>query len=304
MIELEERLRTYAASVLAEAPPVTVEEVRRGRPQARSVLRRGLAVAAVVLALVGVGAAVTIDDEEETTRVTTNPQTFPLTLDGHRDWTIAVLNGDIEPSDEAMEARYTDDFLAAISPKEFRAVSAQLTPMAPWEALTEVERRDEEVLAVQLASASGEQVRLTLHRTPSGKLDGSTVLAAAPCADPVPADTKLDGPLGDAHAWVTELLASSSSPTDEELRQRFAPSFLAEVTPDRLRAGLPQLRALGPYTLRSFEGPPLPFSLTARVGLRSGEEARLALAVETDPPHRITGFSVFTQAPCRLTPNG
>lgn len=301
MIDLEDRLRAHAASALELAPPVTADEVRGRAP--RPMTTRLLAIAAVLLSLAGVGAAVTVDDDEDATRVTTGPSTFPLTLDGHRDWYVAVLNGQEAPTNEEIEARYSESFVQAVSPEKFRSTSEPLIAMAPWRIISEVERRGEEVLAVQLASRSGEQARLTIHRDPTGQVDASTILAAVPCADPVPIDTEIDGPLRDRFGWITELLGTTSTPSDDELRRRFAPSFLSAVPPERLRVGLPVLRDLGPYTLRSFEGPPSAHSLTARVGVRTGEEARLSLAIEPEPPHRITGFSVFTQPPCRMSTN-
>lgn len=302
MIDLEERLRSYAEAVLAETSPVTAEEVRRTSRHTGPMIVRALALAVVVLVLVGITAAVTADHDEGATNVAAGPSTFPLTLDGHRDWNLAVLNGEISVSNEELKARYTDEFVAAVSPERFRSTSEQLIAMAPWRILAEVERRGEDVLAVQLGSETGEQARLTIHRSPSGEADGTTILLALPCADPVAGDTQLDEALAESLRWVTELLESRSAPTEDELRQRFAPSFLSAVPPERLRAGLPQLRALGPYRLRSFEGPPSAYGLTARVGVRTGEEARLSLSVEPHPPHRITGFSVFTQPPCRISP--
>lgn len=204
---------------------------------------------------------------------------------------------------DQLRARFSDDFVKGVPPKEFRSTSKSLTAMAPWRIISEVERRGEEVLAVQLASATGEQARLTIHRDSTGQVDGSTILIAVPCADPVALGTKIDEPLNDSLDWITELLRTTSTPSEDDLRQRFSPTFLSAVPPERLRGGLPQLRDLGPYTLRSFEGSPTAFSLTARFGVRTGEEARLTLVVEPAPPHRITGFSVFTQAPCRVSTN-
>ena len=302
MSDLEERLRTYAAAAIEEASPVTAEEVRGMTRPARPMMTRLLAIAVVLLALAGVSAAVVLNDDDAT-RVTSGPPSFPLTLDGHRDWNVAVLNGEVAATDEQFRARYSEDFVDAVSAEEFRSTSEPLIALGAWRVISEVERRGEELLAVQLASASGEQARLTIHRDRSGKVDGSTILIAVPCADPVATDGTINGPLNERFGWITELLGATSTPSDEELRERFAPSFLSAVPPDRLRAGLPQLRDLGPYTLRSFEGPPSAYSLSARLGVRTGEEARLTLAIEPDPPHRITGFSVFTQPPCRITGN-
>lgn len=303
MNDLEERLRTHATSVLLQVAPVTADEARGISTKARPSRARLLALAAELLALAGIGTVLTFDADRKRTHVTTAPSTFPMTLVGHRDWNVAVLNGEVRATDEELEARYSEDFVKAVSPAKFRSTSEQLIAMAPWRIISEVERRGEEVLAVQLASRGGEQVRLTLHRNSTGEVDGSTILAAVPCADPVATDVVLDGPLNDTLGWITELLETTMTPSDDELGQRFSPSFLSSVPPERFRALLPQLRNLGPYSLRSFEGPPSAFGLTARVGLRTGEEARLSLSIEPDQPHRVLAFSVLTQPPCRITAN-
>ena len=176
---------------------------------------------------------------------------------------------------------------------------APLRSQAPWSVLTEVERRGTEVLAVQIMSKEGSQARLTLHRGADGRIDASTILTAVPCAGPVDAATNLAPDLRAQLTWVTTLLSSASAPSDAELRDRLSPTFLAAIPPEQFRAALAQLRALGPFTIRSYEGSPAPLNLTARVGVRTGEEARLELTIELGSSHRITAFAIRTQPPCR-----
>jgi hypothetical protein len=104
--------------------------------------------------------------------------------------------------------------------------------------------------------------------------------------------------LGDQLAWIKGVLASSARLSDAEIEEHFSPSFLAHVPPNQLRANTEKLRALGPYSFRNYEGPPTAAQLAARVGVFSGEEARLTLAVDTEAPNRISGFAIFTQPPC------
>jgi hypothetical protein len=222
-----------------------------------------------------------------------------LTLDGQRDFQLDVLNGH-EPTDAELQAHYTDTFLAAISPDTFRSTRQTLIQHAPWRVMQEIERRDDTVLAVQLQAADGTQTRLTMHRTPEGKLDASTILMAQPCAASVDRDTRLDPALQPQLDWAMAVIGSKGDPPDAELQQHLAPTFLEAVPLPKFREALGQLRALGPFTLRSYEGQPESRELIARVGLRTGEEARLSLSIEPGQPHRITGFLVLTQLPCRL----
>jgi hypothetical protein len=65
-------------------------------------------------------------------------------------------------------------------------------------------------------------------------------------------------------------------------------------------SGLADIRKLAPFTVRGYEGTPAARTLQARLGIRTGEEARLSLALDAADPPRITALALFTQAPCRL----
>ena len=298
MVELEERIREYAKAAVASAAPVTMDEIRPPDGTRRSSIP-WLAVAAVVLLVVGITATFVVDDAGEEIRAVSGAD-LPLTLDGHVDWELAALNGKISMTDAEIRSRFSNDFVAAIPPDTFRETTKQVARLAPWRVLAEVERRDQTVLAVQLAAEGGEQARLTLLVGDDGRVDASTILMATSCAEALAADTALSPPLAQQLEWVRSRLAEGTVPTDDELRARFSPSFLASVPVGQLRQGFEQLQSIGPYTMRAFEGRPSDWQLNARLGVKTGEEARLVLAVDMAPPHQITGFGVRTQQPCRM----
>ena len=300
MDDLEERLRRHADAVIGTAPPVTVDEIRARHPRRHPRLGRVLTASAVALAAAVLLTMVVVTRRQGSSTNVAAGTEPALTLDGQTAWQLGILNGTLHPTDADIKVRFTDSFLAAVPPAKFRSEVAPLGSRGPWRVLAEVERRDDTVLAVQLVSAGEEQVRLTLHRAGNGRFDGSTILAAVPCAAAVDPSMPLSPQLADQLAWTKQVLASSSELSDDELRQRFAPSFLAQVPLAELPSAIAKLRALGPYTFRNYEGPPSTYQLMARVGVRTGEEARLTLAVETTTPHRITALAIFTQAPCTL----
>lgn len=258
--------------------------------------RAVLAVVSVVLAGTGVVAAVVVggDDGERL-------DAGGSSLDRLRDWQVAVLNGDVEATDDAIRDRYSASFLAAVPPSSIRDGAATLGPLGPWRAGQEIERRGDEVLAVQLLGGGGEEARLTIFRGGGGRIEGSTILRATPCAAAVDPEAPIATPLADRLEDALGLFRERPDPSDEELAGLFAPSFLAELPPTRLRAALDQIRAIGPFRVRSFEGEPLQTSLVARLGVRTGEEARLTLGIEPDAPHRITTLTLLTQQPCRTS---
>src|SRR5439155_11887527 len=127
---------------------------------------------------------------------------YPLTLDGQTQWQLAVLNSTIQPSDAEIRSRYSKRFMAAVPVDKFRSENDTVQRRGPWRVLGEIERRDERVLAVQLISANGEQVRLTMHRASDGRFDASTILAAVPCAEAVDVSTPLSAELGGQLTWI------------------------------------------------------------------------------------------------------
>lgn len=280
-----------------EAEPVTAEEAQRA-PRSRPRWVPWLAAAAAVLLVVGIGGLLTDEDDSQQIQPGSGE---PLTLDSHRDWILDVLNGRREATDDAVRTRFSRTFLDAVPPDEVRATFDQIDRLRPWRILAELERHDDAMLVVQLVSDEGEQARLTLAVGPDGRIDGATILMATPCADRVEPDASLSEPLAQHLAWVLDLLASDRDLSDEEIAERFAPSFLDTFAPDELRSGLSDLRRPRPYSVRHFEGQPTERSLTARVGTRTGEEGRLTLSVDPEPPHRITALGIQMQPPCQIT---
>jgi hypothetical protein len=260
-----------------------------------------MAAAAVLVAAVG-ASSIVIGVGDQARKVTAlGDRSFPTTLDGHRDWMLALFNGEIQPTDSELEQRFTPEFLQAVSPNQVRNYAESLKARKPWRVLREVERRESRVLAAQLVSTSGEQARLTLQREPGGRLSASTILVATPCAQPVdPATVSLPEPIAGQFAWFFALINRQDDVTDDEINGHLALAFLAEFPPDRFRLALGQIRGIGPFTLRSYEGAPLSTGVIARLGVRTGEEARFTLAVDPTSPGRITGAQVMTLQPCRL----
>lgn len=263
----------------------------------------GLAAVVVLLAGGGALAARRVEDDGggEARRTTGE---FPMTLDGDRDWMLAAFNGEAEPTDGDFRARYSAGFLAHVPPAKMRALVDTLQPKRPWRVLQEVERRADDVLAVQLVGRDDEQARLTMRVGADRKIVAATVLMATPCAPAAPADAPLSPDLAARLGWVKKVIDSGHVPDDDELRATFSPSFLAAVPVDKTRAALEQIHALGPFTYRSYEGPPRERSLTMRVGVSTGEEARLTLTVDPPPARTISGLTVQTQQPCRLDGGG
>src|SRR5947209_1554626 len=195
MDDLEERLRRYADSSVAATAPVTADEARaRSSRRPRRSRLWMVAAAAAVIGLVAAGVAF---NRGGTVKHVTANGDYPLTLDGQTQWQLALLNSTIHPSDAEIRSRYSASFVAAVPVSKFRSTVDTVARRGPWRVLKEIERRDDRVLAVQLAAANGEQARLTLYRTTGGPFEGSTILFAGPCAPAVDAATPLSPELGD-----------------------------------------------------------------------------------------------------------
>lgn len=298
--ELEIQVRQYAELLVDSVPPVTAEEAqeRAERRRWRSPTR-WLALAAAVAMVAGLAAVVTIggDGEEETSVAAGD---YPLTLDGHRDWFLDVLNGR-DPSDTELEGRLAGSFLAAVPPEQFRRINDSVQSRAPWRVLREVERRDEQTLAIQLVNEDGDQLRLSFAVGGEGKVFHAVVLSAVPCGEVIPAgEAELAPPLAERLDWALVAVNGGGDFSDEELASVLAPSFIDGMPPPQFRAVLERIREIGPLTQRHYEDRPTETALFLRVGVHTGEEARLTLNIERDSPHRIIGFAVLTQQPCRL----
>lgn len=299
--EVEVEVRHYAEVITESVPPVTADEAReraehRGGPPA---IARWLALAAAVVLVAGLAAVlVSSGDGEEETKVAAGD--FPLTLDGHRDWFLEVLNG-ADPSDSELERRLAVTFLDAVPPEEFRKINDSVQSGAPWRVLREVERRDEQTLALQLVNGDRDQMRLSFSVGAEGRLTAAMVLSAVPCGEVTPpGEAEVAPPLAERLDWVLAAVNGGGDYSDEEIASVLAPSFVDAMPPAQFRTVLEQVRAIGPLTKRHYEDRPTETTLFLRVGIHTGEEARLTLSIERDTPHRITRFSFLTQQPCRL----
>ena len=301
MPDIETQLRSYAADLLERVEPVTSAEARSmaRRTQLR---RRLVGVAAALVLVAGAFAAISrVGGNDPTTTAGDDVARLPMTLDGQRDWLLATLNGH-NPSDDEIRSRFTDAFLAAVPPTKLRDEDRQVQKLGPWHIQSEVERRDH-ALAVQLVATSGQQARLTVALDAEGKIDGSTVLFTTPCATAVkPADAHLDGTLATQLQWYLAVIGGNQDPSVDEVAAHVAPNVLDQIGgASGFVAELPRVRAIGPFTPRAFEGMPTSTELNLRVGVLTGEEARVHILIEPDAPHRMLSASILTQQPCAST---
>lgn len=302
MPDLGTQVRSYAAGLIAAAPPVTAHDarrlVRRRRRPAGALI---VGIAAALLIVAG-SSAVALHEEDDDAVTTTDqgPSDLGHDLNGHRDWLVALLNGAVEPDSEAFEIRFSDEFLDAVPAEEFSRVVEALGDSAPWVVGTEVERRDQ-TLAVQLVGADGQHARLTLATDDDDRMRAATILVTGRCGGLFSPDEVAPPPVvADRLSWVFDVVNSSRSLSDEELTTHLGRTFLEDVPLDEFRRRLDEIRALGPLTMRWFEDEPQPTELTARVGLNTGEEGRVRLVLADEEPHRIIGFTVASAQPCPL----
>jgi beta-lactamase class A len=81
--------------------------------------------------------------------------------------------------------------------------------------------------------------------------------------------------------------------TEEIVTERFAPSLLEQVPPNQLIATLEQVVGeLGPLTLTGFFGEPSLTEAVGQVETRGGDVYLLSIAVEPEPPHRMTSLLI------------
>lgn len=300
MLDLEDQLKSYARATMAVTHPVRSDEVRSRRAASTSFVPRLLAVAAAVLAVIGVAAVVVRDggDDKVITTVDENGAAFLRDLGGNRDWLVALVNGEIDPDDAELERRFAASFLATVPPDDIRSLPEDLAGSAPWRLLGEVERRDD-ALAVGLVGADGQQARLTLAVDGDGRMIGATVLMARPCSIVGAEAATLPSPLADRLAWALDAVAADRRLTDAELSEHLDGSFLAAVPAEEMRRRFDEVRALAPLHVRGYEGALTTSDVVvALVGIRTGEEARLTVRISPDAPHRITELTLLTEQPC------
>jgi pimeloyl-ACP methyl ester carboxylesterase len=110
-------------------------------------------------------------------------------------------------------------------------------------------------------------------------------------------------PVGDQLVWVlAQLNGDGATLTEEELTAHFAPAFLtlflpAPVLLDLLRQTATQY---APVTFTGFPYPPTTTSAVAHIDLvdpDTGGRAAIYVAVEPDPPHRITRLDLGEAPP-------
>ncbi len=101
-----------------------------------------------------------------------------------------------------------------------------------------------------------------------------------------------DTPAGDASRWVLDQLAAADGPSAEEAERRFAASFLADVPADAVAPTFDQLRALGPFTVGSYEG----VADEARLELAGADGARYLMVVGLDGEGSIAVLVVQPRA--------
>ena len=119
--------------------------------------------------------------------------------------------------------------------------------------------------------------------TPAPVVAAKPVDAAAPAEPALPAGIP-DTPSGHELAWFFHAVASETPVSDAELEAHFAPSFLAAVHTDQLRAGFQQLRGM---TLVDAKSDATGMKLAAHV-VAAGHKLRAQLVVDAD--HKISGL--------------
>lgn len=104
------------------------------------------------------------------------------------------------------------------------------------------------------------------------------VTSATPTTLPGPTipDTTIPGTdVGREAQWVLGLLTSERDPAIEEVEERFAATFLAEVPPVEFIASLPVLRNAGPFEVVSYVGD----GANAEIGLQGGDGQRFRMVI-------------------------
>ncbi len=100
-------------------------------------------------------------------------------------------------------------------------------------------------------------------------------------------------PVGGQLTWVlAQLNGDAERLTPEDIVARTAAAFLSVVSPEQVVAGFQDSANAGPFRLAGFVRPPTDTQAVALVNSRAGDSLVVALAVESSPPHRITGIQV------------
>jgi serine-type D-Ala-D-Ala carboxypeptidase/endopeptidase len=99
-----------------------------------------------------------------------------------------------------------------------------------------------------------------------------------------------DTPAGRAAAWLLDRDAVS----EEEITERYAPSFLRQIPPDRVQGFMEQVSTLGEHEVESVEGTEEAVQALVTFGAVT---LQLQVRVESDEPHRITGLRLAPPQP-------
>jgi beta-lactamase class A len=136
------------------------------------------------------------------------------------------------------------------------------------------------------SSASGDAAAAS--PTPAGSPFGTA--SASPSPAPTGPITLPATPAGTRLQWVLDAINSPGAPTiAADLRDAFAPSFLAQVSIDQLGQALTQVAGAGPFRLASYT--PAAGGLQAEARLEGpGATLSVGIAVESAAPNRIMGL--------------
>ncbi|MGJ3508101.1 serine hydrolase [Enemella sp. A6] len=99
-----------------------------------------------------------------------------------------------------------------------------------------------------------------------------------PDESPAPSPASIpDTPVGKAGKWVIETLEADSGPTADEVKKRFAPSFLQQMPADQVPGVFDQLRGLRPFTVTQWNG-----TDTQAVARLSSDQGQFEMQITVD----------------------
>ena len=143
-------------------------------------------------------------------------------------------------------------------------------------------------------------VALAIAALVSGWVGGIPVSAtAAPSLQSESPITLPDTPVARQLAWVIERFdPAAPRATGEAVRERFAPSLLAQLPVEEAIETANQIAdTYGPVSLTGFVRPPTATQALVLVASPAGEGLLVTIAVEREEPHRITALNVAPLTP-------
>ena len=127
---------------------------------------------------------------------------------------------------------------------------------------------------------------------------------ATPAPSPADAVTaSLDAlaqtPVGKQLAWLLAAVNDGGATlTEADVAEHVSPAFLAVIPPAQLIGLIQQLASgYGTLTLQGVTRPPTATQAVALVSAAVGLQLALPIAIEADPPHRITGLTIYPSPP-------